>query len=101
MEEVDLIPAEDFCIHHHISYIFISTLHEAGIIEVVAEDEQKFLQAAQLKDIEKLIRLYAELEINMEGIETIAHLLKRMSNMQEQLRSLQQRLRFYEDDDGV
>lgn len=97
METIDLIPADEFCTHHHVSYTFIATLQEAGLAEVTVVSERNFLQAAQLKEIEKLVRLHNELGINLEGVETIAHMLKRMEAMQEQLKILQQRLRFYED----
>jgi hypothetical protein len=47
--------------------------------------------------LEKIVRLHFELDINLEGIETIAHLLERMEGMQEKIVQLTNRLKAYED----
>ena len=36
MEQEELIPAEDFCIHHNIEYSFISSLQNSGLISVTS-----------------------------------------------------------------
>jgi len=43
------------------------------------------------------VRLYYEMDINLEGIETITHLLQRMHAMQQQIVGLSNRLSRYED----
>jgi hypothetical protein len=96
--ERDMIPAEEFCTHHHISYTFISGLQEAGLIEIVTVEEQPCLHTEQLRQLEKLVRLHTDMDINMEGIEAIAHLLQRMDDMQQRMNRLSQRLRIYEGD---
>lgn len=97
MENTDLILADDFCIHHHVSYTFISQLNDAGLIEVVTIDEQHFLPIDKLGEIEKLTSFYTELDINVEGIEVISHLLQQMKGLQQQLKETQNRLGLYED----
>ena len=47
-------------------------------------------------ELEKFIRLYRDLEINPEGIDTIIHLLNRLEEMQEKINNLQNRLSIYE-----
>ncbi len=98
MEKTNLIPANDFCTHYHVSYNVITGLEEAGLIKVITVEEQSYLQEDDLGEVEKLVRLYTDLEINIEGIEAITHMLQRMKMMQEQMRELQQRLRLYEQD---
>jgi gamma-glutamylcyclotransferase (GGCT)/AIG2-like uncharacterized protein YtfP len=97
MENTDLILADDFCVHHHVSYTFISQLNDAGLVEVVTIDEQHFLPIDKLEEIEKLTRFYTDLDINVEGIEVVAHLLTQMKHLQHQLRETQNRLGLYED----
>ena len=46
--------------------------------------------------MEKISRLHDELEINVEGIEAITHLLERIENLQNEIASLENRLRLYE-----
>ena len=96
MERTDLILISEVCAYHHIPDVFVLQLQEAGLIEIVIEEEQSFLQLEQLSDLEKLIRMHTDLDINLEGIEAIGHLLKRIETMQHELRSLQRRLRLYE-----
>ncbi len=52
----------------------------------------------QLPQLEKMVRLYYEMDINMEGIETINHLLNRMNEMQQEIVKLQNRLGVYEEE---
>lgn len=97
MERTDIVLADDFCIYHKVSYTFIQQLNDAGLVDVDMIEERHYLYTDQLKNIEPLIRLHNELDINMEGIEAIAHLLSRMTAMQKQMMLLQQRLKLYED----
>lgn len=96
MEKEDLIPANDFCSYHHISYSFINGLSEAGLVEIAVFDDQQYIRQDQLKDLEKLVHFHNDLDINLEGVEAIAHLLKRMQELQHHMKQLQQRLNIYE-----
>ncbi len=97
MQKTDLIPAEDFCLHHKVEYEFIHTLYNYGLIEIVTINNKTCIPIDTLKDVEKFIRLHYELDINTEGLDAIAQLLNRMEIMQEQITSLKNRLRFYEE----
>lgn len=96
MEKEDLISANDFCSYHHISYSFISGLSEAGLVEVTVLEDQQYLRQDQLKDLEKLVHFHTDLDINLEGVEAIAHLLERMQELQQNIRQLQHKLNIYE-----
>ena len=96
MQTEYLIAVEEFCSIHNIDISFISSLKQTGLIEVTTIKEAGFIDAAQLQQLEKFIRFYYELDINLEGIETITHLLQRISYMQEEIRMLKNRLRLYE-----
>jgi chaperone modulatory protein CbpM len=58
--------------------------------------EDLFIDSEQLLQIEKFIRMHNELDINLEGIETITHLLKRLKMLQDENISLRNRLSLYE-----
>jgi hypothetical protein len=91
-----LIPASEFCANHNIEVSFIRSLQETGLMEVTTIEETVYLQASQLQELERIVHLYFELDINLEGIETINHLLQRINNMQDEIMSLRNRLRLYE-----
>lgn len=68
------------------------------MIECTIMEEKLFLPVSQLKPLEKLVRLYYEMDINLEGIETINYLLQRMNDMQQQIVRLTNRLSLYENE---
>ncbi len=54
---------------------------------------------ASFSNWRRIIRLYYELDINLEGIEAIIHLLQRIdTHQQEEIIALRNRLRLYEPD---
>lgn len=97
MEREDLIPADELCSHYQVEYSFITGLQEHGLIRMETISQTPGVPAGQLSDLERFIRLHYEMDINLEGIEAIHHLLHRVEEMQEQLNSLHNRLRLYED----
>ncbi len=96
METRDLILIEHFCSNHDIDFSFIDSLHEFGLIELIIHEDSKYLPKEQLKDFEKMMRMHYDLDINMEGIDVISHLLKRIHYLQEELKMTRNRLRIYE-----
>jgi len=98
MQTKNYIAVNDFCINHNIEISFISALQQTGLIEVATIEESAFIDAEQLQQVEKFIRFYYDLDINLEGIETITHLLQRMKAMQDEIIMLRNRLRLYETD---
>jgi hypothetical protein len=96
MQTEILIPADEFCASHHIEISFIKSLQETGLIEMTVTEDAKFIRTQQLNQLEKIVRLYYELDINLEGIETITHLLQRINNMQREIISLKNKLSAYE-----
>jgi hypothetical protein len=91
-----LIGIDDFCASHNIEVSFISSLRHSGLIEVTTIKETDFIEQDQLKQLEKFVRMYYELDINLEGIETINYLLQRIGYLHDEIRTLKNRLRVYE-----
>jgi hypothetical protein len=92
----NLIPANEFCENHNIGISFVRSLQETGMIEITTIEETAYINASQLQELERIVRLHFELDINLEGIDTINHLLQRINNMQDEITVLRNRLRFYE-----
>jgi len=90
------IALDEFCANHSIEISFIDTLQQNGLIEITTIKDTNFISAEQLQQAEKIIRFYYDLDINLEGIETINHLLERINEMQDEIVSLRNRLRLYE-----
>lgn len=96
METEYLVAINEFCTIHNVEISFISSLQLSGLIEIVTIKDSDFIEADQVNQLEKFVRLYYDLDINLEGIETINYLLHRINSMQEEIISLKNRLRFYE-----
>jgi hypothetical protein len=98
MQTEYLVSIDQFCASHSIEISFINSLRYNGLVNITTIEETDFIEADQLQQIEKFIRLHYDLDINLEGIETITYLLQRIDAMQEEIRSLRNRLRLYESE---
>jgi chaperone modulatory protein CbpM len=96
MESEDMVLASEFCIHHNVELSLIYSLHKSGLVEIIKIEENTFLPVGELPHLEKLVRLYYEMDINLEGIETITHLLKRINELQQHIILLTNKLNEYD-----
>ena len=95
--ETDMIALNDFCSGHQIETSFIQSLEEHGLVQTVIVDQSLCVHANDLPKLERIVRLYQELNINAEGLDVIDHLLKRIEAMQHEISELRNRLDFYID----
>jgi hypothetical protein len=96
MERENLIALDEFCASHNIEISFITSLRQTGLIEIDTIEETFFIHKSQLQQLEKFLCVYYDLDINLEGIETIAHLLQRINSQQDEIIFLRNKLRLYE-----
>jgi len=96
MQTENLIAIDEFCAKHNIEISFVSSLQQTGLIEITTIEEAWFIDREQLRQLEKFIRFYYELDINLEGIETITHLLQQLIDLQNENIALRNRLGLYE-----
>lgn len=97
MDPKQYISITEFCKTHHIQYSFINSLNEYGLVEITVIEEDEFIDQEQLRSLEKMMRLHFDLEINLQGIDAINHLLGRVSQLQDEVRLLRNRLKRYEE----
>lgn len=96
MQNENLIPASVCCEHYHVQLSFIQSLQQYGFINIITVDADQFINMDELQTLEKFIRLHYELDINMEGLEAINHILNRVQNMQDEITYLKSRLKIFE-----
>ncbi|MBO9585598.1 MAG: chaperone modulator CbpM [Flavobacterium sp.] len=97
MKNKNLIQIKQFCIYHEIENTFITELHNYGLIHIITEENDEYLETEQLPTIEKMIRMHYDLKINLEGIDAIANLLNKIEALQQNLNTVQNKLRLYEE----
>lgn len=96
MKNDNLIPVQDFCVHHHIEIQFIDSLAETGVIEVMHIEQNQYFDDENLNKVEMLVRLHQELSIHAEDMDVVERLIDKVASLQNELRAAQQRLQFYE-----
>ncbi|WP_435314346.1 chaperone modulator CbpM [Cellulophaga fucicola] len=98
MSEKTLILVETLCSHYNIEISFMDDLNNMGLIEIEIIEQNQFIHQDQISNLEKIIRLYTELNVNLEGIDVVFNLLEKEKALQEKINTLKNRLRLYEDD---
>jgi chaperone modulatory protein CbpM len=96
METSDLIVVDLFCKESQIEINFIHDLEAFGLIEITAQNENKYLNKNQLGTLEKIIRLHNDLKINKEGIDIILNLQNKENQLLTEINYLKNRLSLYE-----
>ena len=95
METTSLILIDHFCSNCDVDFSFIKSLNDVGLIDIIVEDDKKYISNEQLKTIERAIHFHYELNINMEGIDAIHNLLDQISDLQEDLGVIKNKLNLF------
>jgi hypothetical protein len=96
MENKNLIAIETFCTFHKVEHSFIYTIEDAGLIEIIVVDERPFIYEEKLTNLERIVRLYKELDINPEGIGAVLQLLDKIEDLQRENHRLRKKLEWIE-----
>ncbi len=91
----ELIIVSDYCNYCHIDPSFIALLNEEGLIDLSTKEGERYILIEQLPEVERYARMYYDLEINPEGIDVINHLLEKVHDLQQEVKSLRDELQVY------
>lgn len=98
MEGHDFISVLKLCDHYKVEVSFFNQLNEVGLVEIVTIQQKPYLHEDAITDVEKMVRINQDLNINIEGIDAVFNLLKKMNELEYKMNLLQNRLRLYEND---
>ena len=96
MDKEEMIAADLFCASHNIEPSFLHSLCNSGLLEVTTMENTVFISYEQLPHLERLVRWHYDMDINLEGLETVSHLLRQIKEMQQEMQNLKSRLGLYE-----
>ena len=99
MDTEKYIPVLHLCDLYQIEISFFKELNEEGLIELVSRQNSMYVHEEKLYKVERIIRIHRELNVNIEGIDVVLNLLDKVDKLQNEVYSMQSRLRLYEDDD--
>lgn len=74
---------------------FIDSLGELGLIRVSDTDSNRFVEYDELEELEQFIRWHNDMDINVEGVEALHHMLARVKSLQAEIENLRNELHFY------
>lgn len=92
----ELIATEELCERYKVEHTFIRSLSESGLIEIITIEQREYVHCDRMAEFEKMRRLHYDLEINLEGLEAVTHLLEQLRELQKTNQRLQNRLNLYE-----
>jgi chaperone modulatory protein CbpM len=98
--ETEVITITEYCIRYQADVSFIDALEQNGLVSVIVINEERCIGYDQLSQLEHYSRLYYDLDINIEGIDVVHHLLEKVKSMQDYIHSLETRLSRYEQISG-
>jgi hypothetical protein len=96
--ETNLIPTKTICSHYDIEISFVDALNNYGLIQIEIYQEEPCIHRDDIADMERMIRLYRDLNINLEGIDVIFNLLDNERKLLKELNALRNRLSIYESE---
>ncbi len=96
MANENYILVRQYCERTHISDAFINALNEYGLIHYKQIKTEIYILDEEIPEIERFDRLYNDLGINLEGIDALNHVLRRLRKMERERDTLKKRLRIYE-----
>ena len=97
MSKINLILVNELCKHYQVKRSFFSDLHEFRLIEILMLEDKSFIHEDKVTVVDKIIRIQHDLNLNMEGIDTMFNLLEKINQLQAELNTVKNRLRLYED----
>ena len=95
--ETQRIELTTLCRHYQVEQTFFSRLSDIGLIETITIQNTQCVDETDIRQIDKIIRLYRELDINPEGIDVIMNLLDRIDDLEKKLIATRNRLGLYEN----
>lgn len=97
MSKENLIPIKQLCRHYQVEISLFSELHNLGIIEVLTIEDTHFIYEDKISMVEKVVRIQNDLNVNLEGVDTVLNLLDKINELQTELNNVKNRLRLYEE----
>jgi hypothetical protein len=98
MKVTEFIPINDLCTNYQLEVTFFNQLHDVGLIEITTYNKMPCISAETINDVEKIIRMHHDLNVNIQGIDVAFNLLKKIESLNQELTTLKNKLRLYEDD---
>ncbi len=96
MKKLSYIPVDTLCTHYQIEHSFVMHLSNMELIEVQTIDQAYCIHEEQLGHLERIIRLQQDLNIDLDSLDVVLHLVQKVESLQQELSEARSRLRWFE-----
>lgn len=96
MDQLNYISIQKIILHYPIEDSFVWELHYNKMITIISINKEHFIHENDLNKLEKIIRIYLDLDINIEGIDVVFNLLKEIEELKEKLKKLENKLTIFD-----
>ena len=97
MSKENFIPINKLCKLYKVEMSFFSNLNEIGLIQITTIEQSHYVEQDKINDIEKMVRIHRDLGLNIEGIDIVFNLLQKIDDLENEIITIKNRLRFYEN----
>lgn len=87
----------EICQYYHIESDFFEEIEYHQLLEIHQISGQKFIHQKQLNRLEKILRLHDELDLNLQGIDVVFGMMKRIEKLEKELRQAKSKLNVLEN----
>lgn len=89
----EYISIKSLATFHHLDETLLMEIVEYEIVPVKRTRSEVLISSEDLDDFERALRLYIELDVNLQGVDIICRMRNQMREMQEEIKRLQNLLR--------
>lgn len=97
MKTNEIIIINQLCRSYQIEFTFFEQLEHLGLIKILSVQEEACIEENELEAVEKMIRLYQELNVHPQSMDVVMNLLQKVEDLQDELRLTQIKLKRFED----
>ncbi|WP_028296391.1 chaperone modulator CbpM [Olivibacter sitiensis] len=88
----ELILLREYCTRCEVDPTFVQVLEDEDMIEVTLISGERYISEDQLDMLSRFVNWHYDLDINVEGIDAMRHLMEKMQRMQERIYELEAKL---------
>lgn len=86
------ISLSHLCLHYQVAPSFFVHIEQQDLIRIQNYNGQEYIAIDDLQDIEKMVRLYHELNVHEHNMDIVFNLIKKIEQLQEELKDTKKRL---------
>ena len=99
MKLENYITISKLCTQYQVTASFFIQIEEFDLIHIETIDETKYIALDTLHEVERMIRLYRDLNIHEENIGIVCDLIRKIEHLQQELKETRSLLHAYQKEE--